>query len=253
MTHEVAALIRSFQRGFTLIELLVVIAIIAVLIGMLLPAVQKVRMTALRIKCANNLKQIGLAMTMYCDNNSGKFPRVTHGTLDVAPSWIFTLAPYLENVDKIRMCPVDPREQERLYKPDGTRRLYGTSYVLNGYIASFPNNERPDPACINRLIDLPATSRTFTVFTLSDQKSPAISNDHVDPWNWFDRIGLEWRLLLGDIQPDRFGGTDGRNIDDPHTSGTANYLYADGHVEAIPALQIKEWADSRFNFAKPPP
>ncbi len=82
------------RTGFTLIELLVVIAIISVLLGLLLPAVQNVREAASRTKCANNLKQIGLAMQNYHFNHGALPP--SRMSIHESASWAWLILPELE-------------------------------------------------------------------------------------------------------------------------------------------------------------
>ncbi|MBA4190564.1 MAG: prepilin-type cleavage/methylation domain-containing protein [Planctomycetaceae bacterium] len=140
------------KKGFTLIELLVVIAIIAVLIGLLLPAVQKVREAAARMKCGNNLKQLGLALHNY-ESSQGAYPALgSYSTTSTSDGWSVParLLPYVEQESLQRLidfsisystqptvtqfrvpilvCPSEVKDQPR---PDGAITHYPLNYGAN--------------------------------------------------------------------------------------------------------------------------
>jgi prepilin-type N-terminal cleavage/methylation domain-containing protein/prepilin-type processing-associated H-X9-DG protein len=215
------------QAAFTLIELLVVIAIIAVLAALAVPAVNGALSSSQRSKCAANMKSIGGAMHLYAADNSGKLPSIN--CLNPESTWIEQLQTYLgTNYTSVRMSPADPRSAQK------KQTTHGTSYLMNERVEadSFVDENGvpvPGEAVFDRLIRIPNPSRAIIMFLGNTDKTDT-GNDHI-------HVGVmkSWGGVRGEIWPDAFGGgsPDG-------TKGSANYLFADGHVQNIAASALKE-------------
>ncbi len=124
------------NKAFTLIELLVVIAIIAVLMGILMPALSRVRDQARGIACQSNLKQWGTIWAMYTDDNNGFFPRRGSDS----GRWIDLLYDYYHKDPKFRVCPI----AKKVAAPDGatdTLTIGGDAETSWGVVA--PSGNRP--------------------------------------------------------------------------------------------------------------
>jgi prepilin-type N-terminal cleavage/methylation domain-containing protein len=228
--------------GFTLVELLVVIGIIALLLSVLLPALSSARVAASRAASMSNLRQIGIALQMYTDEHKGRFPEVAH-SIPADRSWVYSLRPYLGDVDAIRICPADPRGADR-------QRVGGTSYMLNEYVTvplvdpfgtvleNFTKRDR-----IRR------QSETVMAFIASDDAGVGTVDDHTHSRNWFRApVTQNWTRIIREIQPDRFTTRPVAS----RTRGTTLLLYLDAHVEIVDAAELKRKADANVNFAAIP-
>lgn len=238
LRHRLITIAGRRPRGFTLVELLVVVAIIAALVALLLPAVQAARGAARRTQCGSNLRQVGLAIGHFCDAHRGRFPYTAHNEAgDETQSWIYTIGPFMENVDAVRICPDDTKGAERL-----KARL--TSYAMNAYLTSEPGGYYARYVITNRE-KLQAGSKTAVAFELSDARNVVADDDHLHNHLWFTPATVSQKRVLREIE---------KEVSISRHAGGSHFLFADARVALIDAGQVNAWATTQNrdnNFCLP--
>jgi prepilin-type N-terminal cleavage/methylation domain-containing protein/prepilin-type processing-associated H-X9-DG protein len=200
----------SVRSGFTLVELLVVLAVIALLAALLLPALSKAKESARTTQCLNQMRQLGLAVRLYVDENGDAFPRSQHSAFAHGQlPWERSLAPLLGSsttawtnlLTGLYHCPSD-------------KRTTPWSYGLNVYYELGPKDDYTGkPQTWRRLTEVPRPAATV-LFAENNT-----SADHLMPEFWYAQA-------------------DAVDLASTRHKGRANYTFADGHASLLPLNRV---------------
>ncbi len=221
---------KRFTRAFTLIELLVVIAIIAILAAMLLPALAKAKEKAKAISCINNLKQLGLAMIFYAEDNNNFVPRGSD-SVDGRPYWYY-LTPHVggratNDFDKVKMfvCPSYP-EKKQLICYAVNNWSFRTPTDLSGVDYNKPTKitavQRPTDTIY--LVDY----EFWSAAQIIDNATNAVANTVIDIWS---NNHLP-------VHPITKVNNNGNRVARARHGDGANALFFDGHAALKKAKSI---------------
>lgn len=208
------------SRGLTLVELLVVVLIVSVLLGILLPAVNRARSAAQRSVCLANMRQLELAHNLYITENDGWLLPTSHTT-----SWIDILREYDGNLATRSPVDTSPHfEHEGVVVP-ATGRFRRTSYSINFRLASDRVSTGPGDPAFQTINDLrsPATVVHASIKVFQGDHA---SSDHFHPRAWaHTQHVLVGALAAGELQTNAHGEiTEFLNV-------SSTYGFPDGHAE----------------------
>ena len=226
----------ELRTGFTLIELLVVISIIAILMGILLPSLNRARQQAKKIACLSNMRQMGIATQTYVIDSDYRLPPSSCHITDPNKYWLRILSKYTRE-SLLFNCPCDTKKE----LVDWNIPL---SEQTDKRLSSFAVNALLDPVqyrysgSTNRYNNINSIKRPMYCIWISEAPDTEQFNlaDHIHPEQWEGSLEYAKRFIAWDRH-----------------KGTSNYLFVDGHAENMEFEKTYNWPDKCYWYPEAAP
>ncbi|HBG26492.1 MAG: hypothetical protein A2Y10_04105 [Planctomycetes bacterium GWF2_41_51] len=219
-------------KGFTLVELLVVISIIAILLAVLIPALNKARQQAKKVVCSSNMRQMGVALQCYLQDSETHLPDSSCHTDDPNEYWLKILTKYLKQ-NLLFKCPADEAKnfvdwnKSSRQQPDNAR---WSSFALNSLLDS------NCPRYSGKYNSVKFIYKPQYCIYVSESPSSWTKEDHIHPETWGYSINTAKKYIAWDRH-----------------SNKSNYLFADGHAETLKIEDTYSWPGNCFWFPESSP